>query len=714
MTKIARLTLLLIVCGSVALWGQAGGSGGGGGEGGGGGGESSAPSSNPTDRQEEQNPLDQPIIYLTGNVVLEDGTPPPERVIIERVCDGRGLPEGNTDSQGYFGFHLGGNNWLGIMDASIGSPDANSAFGPGSRVGSEIGLGRVDLTGCELRAVLSGYISNSIQLWTRSVFDDPRIGTLVLRRVDGVTGEREPVTAANAENNSISSTSRDASRKARQQFNNALQELRTGTPNFGEATKQLEKAVQEYPEFAEAWFLMGQVRLRMEDDAGAREAFEKAIEADADYFNPYVPLIGMSLDEDRWEDLEKLARQALRISPRLTKLQYVHAVASFNLGNLEAAEKSALAVRDAPEGESVGDNRRLLGMILTERGQYAAAAEQFSAYLASYSDTPIATDLLVRDPALAEVWFWVGRARLGLEDNAGARAAFEKAVEADAEHVKAYDPLVRMSLNEGRWEDASKLATQALQLDQGQTELQYFHAIASFESGNLEAAEKSALAVRDAPDGESFRDNHRLLGMILAERGEYAAAAEQLGAYLASDSGTPAAELPPQESRKFAQAWSLMGRVRLEEEDGAGAREAFEKAIEADAAYLDPYDPLIRMSLNESRWEDAEKLAGQALQVDPQLTGIQYFHAVASYELGNLETAEKWALAVRDAPEGEKIGDSYRLLGMILAEREQFDAAAEQFRAYVAEYPDTPNAELVRQQLTQWEALGLIQNAGVR
>src|SRR5512140_3249227 len=41
-------------------------------------------------------------IFLSGKVVLEDGTPPPDSVMIQRVCGSVVRPEGYTDSKGRF------------------------------------------------------------------------------------------------------------------------------------------------------------------------------------------------------------------------------------------------------------------------------------------------------------------------------------------------------------------------------------------------------------------------------------------------------------------------------------------------------------------------------------------------------------------------------------------------------------------------------------
>src|SRR5690348_15733346 len=40
------------------------------------------------------------ILYISGAVVMQDGTPPPEPVAIERVCGGAAHKEGYTDSKG--------------------------------------------------------------------------------------------------------------------------------------------------------------------------------------------------------------------------------------------------------------------------------------------------------------------------------------------------------------------------------------------------------------------------------------------------------------------------------------------------------------------------------------------------------------------------------------------------------------------------------------
>jgi glyoxylase-like metal-dependent hydrolase (beta-lactamase superfamily II) len=110
-------------------------------------------------------------------VLFDDGRSPNERVAIERVCNGVVRPEGYTDSRGDFGFHVGAQSAATFFDASVGfdrpSTDTRTAAW-------QAGLSDRDLAGCELRARVPGYMSDSITLGFRRALDNPFIGTIYL------------------------------------------------------------------------------------------------------------------------------------------------------------------------------------------------------------------------------------------------------------------------------------------------------------------------------------------------------------------------------------------------------------------------------------------------------------------------------------------------------------------------------------------------------
>src|SRR5277367_3617838 len=75
------------------------------------------PSNIPGNNNPNQNPNNNPNInrfpdqtrpiFLSGKVMLDDGTPPPEQVTIEKICNGSARAQGYTDSKGRFQFQLG-------------------------------------------------------------------------------------------------------------------------------------------------------------------------------------------------------------------------------------------------------------------------------------------------------------------------------------------------------------------------------------------------------------------------------------------------------------------------------------------------------------------------------------------------------------------------------------------------------------------------------
>jgi Flp pilus assembly protein TadD len=377
--------------------GNTGGAGGGqgGGQGGQTGGQQPGRSgqNDPFGQQQQQDRMQQERpVFLSGKVVLEDGTPPAEPAVVERVCNGQAHPEAYTDSKGNFSFQLGGDQTLAITDASVsgggirgaggGFGGGNDPFGGGGGFGSPSGgMGQVNLSGCDLRAQLSGYRSDNIQLGRRSVFDNPDVGIIVLRRLDGVTGT------------AVSATSLNAPKEAKKAYENGVKEMRKKKASPEKAVKEFEKAVAAYPQYAAAWSALGLLRLAAENTEGAQEAFERALEADPKYLNPYQPLVKLHLMASRWEPAAELTDQALRLNPHMTDMQYFKAVAHYNAGNLEEAEKAALTVQEGKDAKDFPQTHQILGMIHSQKGNFGGAATEYRAYLSAQPNGATAEDL---------------------------------------------------------------------------------------------------------------------------------------------------------------------------------------------------------------------------------------------------------------------------------------------------------------------------------
>ena len=322
---------------------------------------------------------------LSGEVRLQDGSAPPESVTIYLDCDGQRVPKGYTNQKGHFSVDLSNRNQMAFADASFaGVPNGRggvTGFGGSSLSGRSSGLGRYNLFGCALRAELGGFLSEPIELGAHSVFDNPDVGIIVLRRL------------ANVEGSAISFTSLNAPKKAKKSYEKALKEVRKKKPNFGKADKELQKAVAEHPAFAAAWNLMGRVRLRQKDEKGAREAFEKAAEADPKYLEPYAPLVRMALQGSRWDDAVQLSNHLLRLNPYMSEAHYFQAVAEYNLGRMEAAEKSVTEFHAGDKATMFPESNHLLGLIHVKRGQYEPAAGAYRAYVSAQPNSPLAVNI---------------------------------------------------------------------------------------------------------------------------------------------------------------------------------------------------------------------------------------------------------------------------------------------------------------------------------
>ena len=345
-----------------------------------------------TTPSEQQSPFPeiQRPIFLSGKVVLQDGTPPPDPAVIERVCNGVVRPEGYTDSKGRFSFQLGQNNAF-LSDASVGNDPGfgrmgNRSTGMGG-MNSNTGISERDLWGCEIRAALPGYQSEVISLTGRRSLDNPDLGTILLRRFGNVEGT------------TISMTSLQAPKDAKKAFDKGRDSMKK--EKWADARKQFEKAVGMYPKYAAAWTELGTSLLRSGDPAGARAAYAKALEADPKFVNPYLQLATIEAQEGKWEDLAATTARALRLDPfNYPNMYFLDSVAQFNLKHVDEAEKSAREALKLDPQNRIPAINHVLGVILATKGEFEAAAGFMKTYLKL---APNARDAAQVKQQLAEV-----------------------------------------------------------------------------------------------------------------------------------------------------------------------------------------------------------------------------------------------------------------------------------------------------------------------
>jgi hypothetical protein len=324
-------------------------------------------------------------ISLSGRVVVADGTPPPATAQIETICDGRRQTQGTTKNDGVFQITLGNDPTASISSARDSAPAGvgSDSFGRAAP-GNMDSLGHVDLTSCEVRAVLPGFTSSVIQLGRRSAFESPEIGNLILTPY-GKDGDP-----------TVSATTLQAPKEAQKAFEKGVKETRGDKPKWDRAAKELSKAVELYPQFAEAWYELGEARLRLQDVAKAREAFQHAIEADANFQKPYAPLSLIELKQGNKEDAARLADKAVSLNPGLTEAHFYAAMAHFMLGNLDRAGEAGLMVKKQGGAQSYPRVLVILGDYYAQKQDFVASAQSYGEYLEIEPDSPMAEQVRKR------------------------------------------------------------------------------------------------------------------------------------------------------------------------------------------------------------------------------------------------------------------------------------------------------------------------------
>jgi len=314
-------------------------------------------------------------VYVTGKVTLDDGTPVPNGVRVELLFNGQVKRQEYTRSDGSFTFDLSSPNRGVYSDASLGGGDDDLLGGSmrGGGVGgstlSRSGLGRVDLSGFEVRASLPGYSSETVMLQNRSSLDNPDIGTLILR----------PLSQTKA--STISLNSLKAPKEAQKSFESARKSLQKKKPDFEKALKELDKAVQAYPSYAASWQLIGECRQANKNVEGAKEAFQKARAADDHFISPYLSLAALEIESNRWTEAQQITKELLDLNPYVVRGHFLHAIASFNTGNLDEAVESARTIQKSEEAKNYPLSHYILGFALGTMGDFSSAVSEFQTFL---------------------------------------------------------------------------------------------------------------------------------------------------------------------------------------------------------------------------------------------------------------------------------------------------------------------------------------------
>src|SRR5579872_3854941 len=292
---------------------------------------------------------------MRGKVVMEDGSIPNRSVRIERFCadiGGQGVAQ--TDKKG---------NYLWVM---VVDPLSERA--------------------CVLRAAIIGYDSTVIDISAFNWSTDPNLPPMVIRP-----------RAAGSSNADANIFFEDAiPLPARNAWNNAQRLIQK--KSWPAAERELRTAVMLAPKFTRGWNALGFVCASQNKPADARDAFQHVVTLDPKSLDALLGVARESIAANDWDTAEKTAAILIKqdSKQRYPEIYLHQATARYYLKDFDGAETSAETGIRLDRRREVPRMEYVLGVILEAKGDFPAAREHLTQYLAMDSNATNAAEVRTR------------------------------------------------------------------------------------------------------------------------------------------------------------------------------------------------------------------------------------------------------------------------------------------------------------------------------
>jgi len=157
---------------------------------------------------------------------------------------------------------------------------------------------------------------------------------------------------------------------------------------------------------------------------------------------------------------------------------------------------------------------------------------------------------------------------------------------------------------------------------------------------------------------------------------------------------------------QYAAAWTDLGWLYAQQNGLDPARHAFAQARSADQNFVPAYLGLAAVAMRESKWPEVVELSARAARLDgADFPAAFYFNSLGNFQLGKLDNAEGSARKAAGLDPRHAWPQVSLLLGVILAQKQNYSGAAEEFKSYLKSAPKAANADKVRHQLVELEKL---------
>jgi tetratricopeptide (TPR) repeat protein len=285
-------------------------------------------------------------IGFTGKVVVQDAMFPWDPIPVIVTCDGVVRARTNADAKG--NFTLGSAGIADPMHSEIGAEPGSSKKTSASQ-----------LIGCDAQGSMAGFKSTTVHIANLNIMDNPDIGTITMRPDNSAAGS------------ATSATTTTASAEALKRFNKARAEYQTN--NIDGAQRDLEKAVQIDPKFADAWYQLGKLQ-QAKNNPDALGSYQKAVADDPRFVSPYEHIAEEAAMQKKWQDVVNATDAELKLDPEGSpQVWYFNALGNLNMGKPDTAEASARKALAMDPQHTAPNTEQLLAVILAGKGELGEA-----------------------------------------------------------------------------------------------------------------------------------------------------------------------------------------------------------------------------------------------------------------------------------------------------------------------------------------------------
>jgi tetratricopeptide (TPR) repeat protein len=291
------------------------------------------------------------------------------------------------------------------------------------------------------------------------------------------------------------------------------------------------------------------------------------------------------------------------------------------------------------------------------------------------------TKAIALDASVAALHFNLGYAELARGRAAEAARAFERAIELEPANSRFHTHLKLARDDLGDKEGARQALAKALALDPGNVDANLLAAYEEIESGRVESAQRIAeTAVQRNPESPmalGLRADMSLLALdperalpdlrratalrpndaqLQASLGQALLALRRLGE--AEQALNKAAQLDPD----LSTAYIGLGWARLLQENVAGAKDAFARALSRRGAIAEAHAGMALVCAREQRMAEFEREIDTALRVDPKCATALWLRSGLAQLKGDSEGARRLAQQFLDQRSAGPLGWSNREL----------------------------------------------------